>query len=101
MFMLMERGKTIVTIIDQDTGATEARRLLSADEIEFTLRMAMSGSVWNGVPHAKRDLIKHLISAEVIKQFRMSSYRVYGVAPQAAPMNPDVYMGGNPDAAKR
>ena len=63
--------------------------------------MAMSGKVWNGVPHAKRDLIKYMISEAVIEQFRMSGYTVYGVVHSVQPMNPDVYMGGNPDAAKR
>ncbi len=34
------------------------------------------------------------------EQFQVSGYQVLGAVPEAAVMNPNVYMGGNPERAR-
>lgn len=75
-----------VVIVDPNTGASEKRRLLSAEEVSFSIRMAMMKMPWHGTPRSARDAIKRTAEAAVLEQFRLSGYRVYGSVPWNGPI---------------
>jgi hypothetical protein len=96
----METSERIVTVTEPITGITETRRLFKWDEIAFSLQMAMMQNVWAGTQHKHRDGIRRMMIDAIREQFQVSGYQVLGAVPEAAVMNPNVYMGGNPERAR-
>jgi hypothetical protein len=80
-------------ITDPDTGAVSKKLLLSDDQIEFSIRMALRGSALAGLPHKNRDHIKDAIERAVVEHFRLCGYQIYGGIGEAGPMRGNPYMG--------
>jgi hypothetical protein len=71
---------------DPVTGAVAKRRLVPADEVAFTIRMALRGSALSGLPHRDRPYLKEAIERAIIEHFRLCRYQVVGAVAENGPI---------------
>ena len=73
-------------VTDSETGKSEARRLLSYDELKFSVRMAiMQSSVLSGTLRKDRRDRTAMIEAAVADHLRLCGYQVFSRIPQPEP----------------
>ena len=82
----MEQDKPPHVITDPE-GRSEPRRLVDEQDLHFSVLMAIRDcAAFSGTPRHGRDAHKRMIADSVVKHFRMSGYRVFGVVPWNGPV---------------
>jgi hypothetical protein len=83
----MEPNETHFTVTDDATGKNEARRLIDEKALHFSVLLAIRDCpAFSGTPKLGRDSSKRAIADSVVKHFRESRYRVFGIVPCNGPV---------------
>jgi hypothetical protein len=82
-----------VTVINDATGESRQRRLVSGPELKLSLTTALlMGSALSGTPRKGLERMRAGIAADILASFHRSGYSVLGNLPDIRPM-PRTYMG--------
>jgi hypothetical protein len=80
-------------IADPDTGKSEPRQLVTEKDLHFSVLMAIRDCpAFSGTPKLGRGSAKNMLADSVVKHFRQSGYRVFGIVPHNGPVGNGKHM---------